>query len=169
LLAIALLGWFLFLRYEAPPSVATSPTVAAPVADRSDPTHVASNALADTSDRTHVSDSISVDGVQPQPKLVDVPLSATDRLKLIDAPRVFLNQEPSSALSQAMTYGRVAKVWADRVENSDSSAVQGWIYYSEVAGYTPAVLCISETFPILEWMHCQEHRHTVPIVIQMEH
>ena len=135
--------------------------------DSAAPIRIASDVSVDTSGRTHASDLTSSDDIRAQPKLVEVSLNATDRLNLIAAPQVFLKLKPSSALSQAMTYGRVDKVRADRVEDGESTAVQGWIYYADVAGYTPMVLCISETFPVLDWMHCQEHSDSVPIFIPM--
>ena len=169
LVAIALVAWFFYSRFHASSSAPSSPTAAASVKDGSDSVPIVAATQHDSGGHPYASDSSSTDTSQPQPTLVEVPLSTTDRLNLVAAPQVFLNQEPSSALAQAMTYGRIVRVRADRVDNGDSTAVQGWIYYSEVAGYTPMVLCVSETFPVLDWMHCQEHSDTVPVIITTGH
>jgi hypothetical protein len=105
------------------------------------------------------------DDTKPEPRLVEVTLTETERLSLISAPQVFFNAKPSSALENAWANGEVAKVRADRVVDGDSNAVQGWIYYPTVAGYQPMVLCVSETFPVLVWMHCQEHGDSFPIAV----
>ena len=103
----------------------------------------------------HGGDASSED-LDVEPKLVPEELSPRDRLNLIAAPQVFLCSKPSDALAQALTDGTVETVRADRLENDASQAVQGWLYYPEVDGYQPIVLCISETFPVIDWMHCQE-------------
>jgi hypothetical protein len=103
-----------------------------------------------------------------EPKLVPVELTVTERLNLLAAPQVFLRSKPSEALAQAIAAGSVEAVRADRLENDESQAVQGWIYYSKFDGYQPIVLCISETFPVLDWMHCQEHKVVTGITVSTE-
>jgi len=106
----------------------------------------------------------SVD-TEPQLALVEVDLSESDTRHLIAAPQVFFNAKPSSALANAWANGQVERVRADRVVGGDSNTVQGWIYYPVVAGYQPMVLCVSESFPVIQWVHCQEHSETLPMVI----
>jgi hypothetical protein len=104
------------------------------------------------------------DDQEPQPRLVDVHLSDAERRNLIAAPQVFFNAKPSSELANAWASGEVERVRVERVQDGDSNVVQGWIYYPTVAGYQPLVLCISETYPVMNWMHCQEHNKQLGII-----
>jgi hypothetical protein len=90
------------------------------------------------------------------PELVDVELTAPQRDQLLAAPQKFLSQAPSGPLARAMSDGRVERVRADRAANWESGVVQGWIYFAEVDGIRPIVLCVSQAGPAIEWMHCQE-------------
>ena len=160
--ALVIFGWFAYSRHGSTTFTPSSPSAALPREDGIGASRVATPRQFSSGAMQVASGATDSKGAQP--KLVEVPLSETERLNLIAAHQVFLNAKPSSALAYAMTYGRVDRVRADRVEGGESTAVQGWIYYPEVAGYRPMVLCVSETFPVLDWMHCQEHNEMLGII-----
>ncbi len=96
--------------------------------------------------------------MQGTPTLEPINLSETEQLDLIEAPKLWMNLEPTGSLASAISNSDVSEVRAERVTDNNVKTAQGWIVYEPTGGKSHMVFCFSESTDPLRWLHCQEYR-----------